>query len=324
MFMSKSNSLLAAMSSMVVVAAAAVAVAGPVGAEQVDSARWYPISADVLCTGPLSGASEPPVLLVPGTGANPDEDFGWNLETTLPQAGFTACAVTIPKRGWGDLQDNADVVAAAIRTLSSAAGQKIAVVGHSQGAMLPTFALRVYPDLAESVDDFVGFAGSYTAGTTVADLPCALPCAAGVTQMRPGSELMKAMSARPLPAGPSYTAFSTDNDEAARPQPLSSRLDAPGVRNIRVQEYCPLLDAPHLTLPGTLVLMDLTIDALNHPGPAQPTRLTALRCGLDTDNVVAGALGTLGLGFGSTVDYPSVLVTEEPRLRCPYRLTGCA
>jgi hypothetical protein len=44
------------------------------------------------------------VLLVPGSGSTPAQEFSWNYEPALTQAGIPWCAVTLPESANGDIQ----------------------------------------------------------------------------------------------------------------------------------------------------------------------------------------------------------------------------
>ncbi|WP_232678351.1 triacylglycerol lipase [Nocardioides sp. R-C-SC26] len=272
----------------------------------------------LTCTGDLRKARKQTVLLVHGTGAVPEENFSWNFDTALKRRGYPSCRVTIPGRGLADVQVNVEFVVHAIREAARRSGRPIAVIGHSQGAFLPTYALRIWPDLAAQVDDFIGYAGVFTAGTSMADLLCGIPCAEAFRQFSPSSNLLAAVRARPLPTGPSYTSFATRLDEIVTPQPTASRLKAPGAVNVVLQDHCPTDIAEHLTIIAERPFFQLTFDALSHPGPARLKRVGALRCGFDRQVIEAApALPTFGVGLLS--DYLAHVGTTEPPLRSYWR-----
>ncbi|WP_183095101.1 esterase/lipase family protein [Nocardioides stalactiti] len=275
------------------------------------------LEAAMECTSDIRSAPKRAVLLVHGTGAVPDENFAWNFYDKLARRGHPYCTVVIPDRGMGDLQHNVEFVVHAIRRTYRLSGREIAVIGHSQGAFLPSYALRIWPDLAGKVEDFISYAGAFTYGTDQASLLCALPCAEAFQQFTPGSDLLEALARRPLPRGVSYTAFATRYDEIVTPQPKASRIVARGARNYLLQDLCPLDLAEHLTIIAETPFFQLTFDALRHPGPGRSARVD-LRCGFDPQVISAlPALPTFGLGI--LTDYPQHTVQEEPPLRGYWR-----
>lgn len=272
------------------------------------------LNAAFACTDDVATSPRRTVLLVHGTGAVPDENFSWNYYDKLPRWGHSYCTITIPDRGMGDVQTNVEYVVHAIRKTYRLSGRKIAIIGHSQGAFLPSYALRVWPDLAGKVEDFISYAGAITYGTDQADLICGVPCPAAFHQFRPGSNLLTALAARPLPEGPSYTGFATSLDEIVTPQPKASRVVAPGARNYLLQDLCPTDLGEHLTIIAERPFFQLTFDALNRPGPGRLARIEDLRCGFDP-LVIQALPGLATFGLGVLTSAPQHSATEEPPLR---------
>jgi hypothetical protein len=83
---------------------------------------------------------------VPGTALNPAADYGYGWEPALSKLDWPYCTVTLPGNTMGDIQLAGEYVAYAIRTMHAAYGGRIDVVGHSQGGMVPRWALRFWPD----------------------------------------------------------------------------------------------------------------------------------------------------------------------------------
>ncbi len=274
------------------------------------------LAAALHCTPDVVTSSKETVLLIHGTGATPKEDFTGNFAKYLPKAGYPVCEVTVPRREMTDVQINVEYVVWAIRAINQRSGKKVDVIGHSQGAFLATYALRFWPDLAHKVDDFIGYAGTYTYGTKFAPALCAVVCSAAFRQLVPGSNLLKAIARKPLPSGPSYTALSTALDEIVVPQPKAGVLVAPGAKSYRLQDLCPLDPADHLFIVFERPFLQLTLDALTHRGPALRSRVPHLKCGLLPDAAhVAPAL--LSFGVGVSTDMVRYAVPREPALR-PY------
>lgn len=273
------------------------------------------LAAAFKCTGNVGKTGrKPAVLLVHGTGTTSSETWSWNLRPRLGERGYPVCTVDIPERSWTDLQDNVEYVVHAIRAAHRKSDAKIAVIGHSQGAFLPSYALRVWPDLARKVRDFVGYAGTYTYGTDAFRAPCTGPCAPAAHQFHPGSNLLTEIAKHPLPQGPSYTAFSTQYDGLVLPQPSASTLGAPGVRNYILQDLCPTNVANHVTILAEMAFFQLTFDALAHRGPGRIDRVSEPACGPAPESATGvTVLPTYALGF--LVEYATRLTPEEPPLR---------
>lgn len=277
------------------------------------------LAASLNCTPDLASSDRTPVLLVHGTGATPSDDFGWNYLKLLPAAGVPTCTVTIPNRALRDVQGNVEYVVFAIREMARVSGRKISIIGHSQGAFLPTYALRFWPDLARKVDDFIGYAGTYTYGTDVSNAICGTPatCVTAFTQFRPGSRFLRSVAAAPLPEGPSYTGFTTSTDEIVTPQPTASVLEAPGARTYNLQDLCPADPAEHLLIIGERPMYALTLDALGHAGPADLARLGTAGCGL-LPGVAESAPALASFATGIAAETPGAASPDmtEPALRC--------
>lgn len=299
--------------------AAAVALVGPgASARQPGPALLTPkaaLAASLHCTDNVGRTGRrPTVVLVHGTGTTTEESWSWNFLPRLRNRGYAFCTVDIPNRSWTDVQTNVEFVVHAIREAFRRSHAKVSVIGHSQGAFLPSYALRVWPDLGAKVEDFIGIAGTYTYGTDTLTPLCSAPCAPAAHQLAAGSNLLGEIAKHPLPEGPSYTAFSTNFDELVTPQPLASRLRAPGVRNFILQDLCPTDTADHIAILAELPFFQLAFDALAHEGPADVGRLRALRCGLDT-KAATGLAQLPTYGVGLLVGYATRATPEEPPLR---------
>jgi hypothetical protein len=247
------------------------------------------------------------------------------------------CTVELPGNSMGDIQVAGEYVVHAIRKMHAEAGRKIAIIGHSQGGMLPRWALRFWPDTRAMVDDQIGFAGSNHG--TIAAIPICLPgCSPAFQQQRSDSEFTKALnSGQETFTGISYTEVYTHTDWVVVPNfdsSGSSSLHGGGgeISNVAVQDMCPLDVNEHLLL-GTIdpVAYALAVDALDHPGPAVPSRVAAdphfsclalLMPGINpltfaTD--LADAAAVLGTTIAT---YPHV--SSEPPLACYVFATGCS
>jgi hypothetical protein len=245
------------------------------------------LDAALQCSGNLASGPAP-VLLVPGTGSNPQHNFSWNWEPALTNLGISWCAVTLPGNALGDIQVSGEYVVNGIRTMYQRAGRRISIIGHSQGGMIPRWPLRFWPDTRAMVDDQIGFAPS-NHGTTGAGPLCSISCAAADWQQSDKSEFIKAVNSHQETfPGISYTEIYSHFDEIVTPNSDdtgSSSLHGGGgaITNVAIQDLCPADPSEHLAI-GTqdLVAYDLAVDALQHPGPADPTRTAASDSGICT------------------------------------------
>jgi pimeloyl-ACP methyl ester carboxylesterase len=142
---------------------------------------------------PLAGATVTPILLVHGTGSDPENNFSWNYEPALDALNIPWCTVALPEHGLGDIQDAGEYVVNAIRVMSQTAGRKISIIGHSQGGMLPRWALRFWPDTRPLVDDVIGIAPS-NHGTKDAEFSCQTGCPAADWQQSDTANFIQALN----------------------------------------------------------------------------------------------------------------------------------
>ena len=272
----------------------------PGGAAQAAGAAYAPLDqvgpplsvpatalrAALACHGDPHGGGEP-VLLNPATSVTPDQDYSWTYEKAFTAQGRYWCAVTMPEHTFEDIQVSGEYLVYAIRAMHAATGRRIAVMGHSQGGMSMRWALRFWPDTRPMVDDVIGMAGS-NHGTTALPVCRAgfTSCTPAVWQQQAGSKFLQALNSRAETfAGISYTEVFTHLDEVVVPDSddatASSALHTGDgdITNVAVQDICPLDTSEHLMV-GTVdpVTYALVMDALNHPGPAEPSRISRSVC----------------------------------------------
>jgi hypothetical protein len=330
--------------ALTAVTAIAIAVVAPASAHAIGYAppdRPSPplsvpqadLDSSLTCTGNLAAGARGPVLLVPGTAYSPKSDFSWNWEPALTKLGIPWCVVALPGNGMGDAQTAAEYVVNGIRTMYSRAGRRIAVIGHSQGGMLPRWAFRFWPDTRTMVDDEIGLSPS-NHGTLDADVVCIPGCAPSFWQQADRSEFIKALNSyQETFPGISYTVAYTRLDEIVVPnlnEQGSSALHGGGgdISNIAIQQVCPLDVSDHLAI-GTYdpVAYALAIDAISHPGPADPSRLAGsgvcarlFMPGVNPLTFVTDEASSVAEIGATVATYPHV--PKEPPLRC-YVTDGC-
>lgn len=244
----------------------------------------------LLCT-PFQHPDKPPVLLVHGTFTAGFEQYDWTYLPLLADQGFDVCTVTYPDRGLIDQQVSAEYVVNALRRIHARSGRKVGLVGHSQGASMPRWAVKWWPSARDALDDFVMLAGpnhgtSASPTTLLAGVPGLTSLPLGLLpeafyQFDPNSNFVKAMNrGEEAPGDVSYTSiysgFYDELVEPATPVPTAG-LDwgqkRANVANILLQDVCPNRFVDHVTIGLTDALtFALVLDALEHPGPADPAR----------------------------------------------------
>ena len=302
------------------------------------------LAAALQCHGALRGSADEPVLLNPATGVTATQNYSWNYERAFTAQHRPWCQVTMPYSTLGDIQTAGEYLVYAIRTMHARAGERIAVLGHSQGGMSMRWALRFWPDTRSMVDDVIGMAGS-NHGTTVRTLcvPGGTKCPPAVWQQGASAHFIAALnSGAETFSGISYTEIFTHTDEVVQPNSTdatsSSALHTGDGRitNVSTQDICPADVNEHLNV-GTIdpAAYALVMDALDHAGPARPSRIDPAVClqpyqpGVDPSDVAmyqqifeaAFGLAAVGTPYVNTVGAPEV--SAEPKLRCYVLASGC-
>ena len=256
------------------------------------------LDAGLRCTG-FTHPDKPAVLLVHGTFTSGYEQYNWTYLPLLADRGFDVCTVTYPDRGLGDQQVSAEYVVNALRRLHAKTGRKLAMIGHSQGASMPRWALKWWPSAREAVDDFVMEAGPNHGTTQSSVLTSMLPLSGlpvgllpeAVYQFDPNSNFNKAVNTGDeTPGDVSYTSlYSGFYDELVQPATpvptagLDWQQNNPKVANLMLQDICPNRFVDHVTIGLTdRLAFELMLDAISHSGPASVARAGggARLCGL--------------------------------------------
>lgn len=272
------------------------------------------------------------VVLVHGTFTEGHEQYAWNHELRLTEERLPHCVLTYPHRGQGDMQLSAEYVVVAVQEAArlSRSGA-VDLVGHSQGALMPRWAVKHWPSVQATVDDFVLLAGP-NHGTWAADgFPASMPRPAVYWQFRTDSAFVAAVNAGDeTPGEVDYTSVYAYTDELVQPSgpngaPTAAlHVDDPSrVVNVNVQDVCPGRLVDHLSIGTTdRFVLELTIDALRRPGPADASAVATAACSLPDQYLTPAQLGALAesgsgpgweeLGYGLD---PDSYVTEEPPVR---------
>ncbi|MCL2542721.1 MAG: lipase [Nocardioidaceae bacterium] len=303
------------------------------------------LRASMQCHGDPRRGPEP-VLLDPATTATPQQNYSWNYELAFDAQHRYWCAVTMPYHTTGDIQTVGEYLVHGIRVMHQRTGRRIGILGHSQGGMSMRWALRFWPDTRAMVDDVIGMAGTNHGSTAFgqACLAGLTTCAPAMWQQRAGSAFVKALNSRAETFKDiSYTEIYTHLDEVVTPtngpHPTSALSTGAGrITNVAVQSICPAVLDEHVTI-GTIdpVAYALVMDALDHRGPAVPSRIDRSKvCGrlympyVDPTNVsmyltVLQMLPGLAAADLPVVDpWEAPMTRHEPALRCYVYAAGCA
>lgn len=250
---------------------------------------------------PPPGANDPncqpdaehpqPIVLVPGTFETMERNWA-NLAPLLAAEGYCVYSLNYGYSSAGPatgaIQDSAaelDVFVDNVRELTGA--EKVSIVGHSQGGMMPRYYMKFLGG-AKEVDDLIGLASSnhgtkgvaglnpedYGAESSDSDL---LSCTACDQQQAGSAFLTKLNRGDETPGKVSYTVVATRNDEVVVPY-TSSFLEGQSerVENITLQDYYPADQVEHQGITYDPHAFQFVFDALAHEGPAEPERAVAL------------------------------------------------
>ena len=319
--------MLAFVAGLVLAAPAAASASGPkltVPKADLEAAFNCPIDP--------TNATQTPVMFVTGTGATGDQGYLIG-QSAFEQYGHPVCYMNFPDFTTADIQVSVQYLVYGLRREFGMAGRKVAVIGISQGGLLPRFALTYWPDLRNKVSDVVAAAGTQH-GTSL-DRSCSAtsPCTpAGWQQMR-HSNLLDAINAQPdeTPGDVSYTTVRSITDETVQPQGgkhPTSALD--GASNILIQDVCPGRQTTHIGTAVDSVTFAAFADAVAHnakqkKGAAKVSRLPANVCdhpyadGLDEAQTTTFLTASGSLVGGQQDQAPKV--PAEPTVRRVFQVT---
>jgi hypothetical protein len=220
-----------------------------------------------------------PVLLIHGIPHTPYEAWSWNYAKVLPPQGFDVCTVALPDLARGDIQIQTEYVVHAIKAMGQRSGGKVDVVAFSVPPAAARAAMKWWPGARALVDDLVLISAANHGGVNF-DVFCALPCIAPFWQMKPGSRFLAALnSGDETPGEVAYTSVYSLTDAAVlNLRPVSVTSDLAGAANIAAQDLCPIRLVDHVAALADAAVYAVVIDALTHPGPADPARIDRSVC----------------------------------------------
>jgi hypothetical protein len=284
------------------------------------------LAAAFHCHGAIDQATTTPIMLVTGTGATGEEAYAL-AKPALDAYGHPVCDVDFPDFMTADIQVSVQYLVYGIREEVRRAGRRIAVVGISQGGLLPRIALTYWPSLRNKVADVVAMAGTQhgTIGPAGASRRCSRrrPCAPAVWQQAARSNLILALDAQPdeTPGPTSWTTVRSATDETVRPttgrHPASALA---GATNILIQDVCPGRKVSHIGTGLDSVTHAAIRDAIDNAGPAKLARLPGDVCshrfGAGFDEQQTTALDNAADDLvEDRIKHKVPRVRSEPRLR---------
>ncbi|MEW1637676.1 alpha/beta fold hydrolase [Streptomyces sp. NPDC093801] len=246
---------------LAVLTLAAAALVAPTGAAQAASA---PSSGWNNWSCKPSAAHPRPVVLVHGTFGNSVDNW-LGFAPYLVHRGYCVYSLDYGQlpgvplfNGLGPIATSAGQLDAFVdRVLASTGAPKADLVGHSQGGMMPRYYLKFLGGAAR-VNALVGLAPD-NHGTTLSGLTQLLPYFPGAADListaTPGlaDQIVGSAFQQKLNAGGdtvpgvSYTVIATKYDEVVTPY-RSAFLDGANVRNVVLQDLCPLDLSEHVAI----------------------------------------------------------------------------
>ncbi|MEU3727304.1 alpha/beta fold hydrolase [Streptomyces sp. NPDC031705] len=274
--------LLRPLAVLTLTAAALVAPTGAAQAATAPSSGWNNWSCKP------SAAHPRPVVLVHGTFGNSVDNW-LGFAPYLVHRGYCVYSLDYGQlpgvplfNGLGPIEKSAGQLDAFVdKVLASTGAAEADLVGHSQGGMMPRYYLKFLGGAAK-VNALVGLAPD-NHGTTLSGLTQLLPyfpgaqdlistATPGLADQIAGSAFQQKLNAGgDTVPGVAYTVIATQYDEVVTPY-RSAFLDGPGVRNVVLQDLCPLDLSEHVAIGLTDRIA--WHEALNALDPAHAERTT--------------------------------------------------
>jgi hypothetical protein len=318
-------------------AVVAAAVAIPAAPASADGPKLNVPEADLAaafhCPIDPTNSSQTPLMFVTGTGATGDQGYLIGQDA-FAAYGHPVCYVNFPDFMTADIQVSVQYLVYGLRQEFEMAGRKVAVIGISQGGLLPRFALTYWPDLRRKVSDVLAAAGTQHGTIVARDCSPTSPCAPANWQQTRHSDLLDALNAQPdeTPGDVSYTTVRSLADETVQPQGggrPTSALD--GASNILIQDVCPGRTTTHIGTAVDSVAFAAFVDAIAHggkgkKGAARVSRFPADVCAhpyaIGLDEVQTSAFLNASGGLVSSQQGQVPKVGAEPPVRKVFRREG--
>src|SRR5204863_7817624 len=194
-------------------------------------------------------ATRTPIMIVTGTGASGAEAYAIG-KPAFDAFGAPVCYVDFPHFTTADMQVSVQYLVNGLRVMSRRAGRQVAVVGISQGGLLPRIALTYWPSLRAKVSDVIAAAGTQH-GTTIGKGACpgTVGCLPAQWQQLAGSRFLRALNAHrdETPGPTAWTTVRSATDEVVQPQTGPHPTSAlKGATNVLIQDLCPGREVTHI------------------------------------------------------------------------------
>jgi triacylglycerol esterase/lipase EstA (alpha/beta hydrolase family) len=227
-----------------------------------------------------------PVVLVHGTFETMEQNWAI-LSPRLKKKGYCVFALNYGNRGLGRIGRSAQELDVFVdKVLAYTGAEKVSLVGHSQGGMMPRYWIKFLGG-KNKVDDLVGIAPS-NYGTELGEAssedstaedwgiedsePTTNPCYS-CDQQGADSKFIKRLNEGDDTPGPgSFTQIATENDEIIIPFRNCFLKGTERTRNLILQRYNNDLFVTHQNIYNDPTAQKLVFDALANPGPANPQR----------------------------------------------------
>jgi triacylglycerol lipase len=208
-----------------------------------------------------------PVVLVHGTFEN--MTASWNaVAPALTRLGYCVFALDYGNNATGDIPKSAaQLQTFTDKVLAATGADKVSIVGHSQGGMMPRYLIK-FLGYSGKVDDLVGLSPS-NHGTTNPGAGLVGPTCPACTQQIAGSDFLQHLNAGDqTPAPATYTVIETRNDEVVTPYDSEFLPANDRVTNVLLQDKCPADSVEHVGVQYDGVAIQWMLNALGRPGPA--------------------------------------------------------
>jgi triacylglycerol lipase len=211
-----------------------------------------------------------PIVLVHGTFAT----TSWSLiGPALASRGYCVFTFNYGDNGTGEIARSAHQLAAFVdRLLARTQAQRVSIVGHSEGGLMPRYYIRFLGG-AQKVRDLIGLSPSnHGTENPMALVGGMMGCTACAEQVALASSFLNRLNAGDETPGPvDYTVIQTVNDSVVTPY-TSAFLQGPDARvtNITLQTRCSRDGTDHLGMPSDAVALQWVENALGRAGPADP------------------------------------------------------
>ncbi|MFI9310074.1 alpha/beta fold hydrolase [Streptomyces triculaminicus] len=210
-----------------------------------------------------------PVVLVNGTFKLMAENWA-KLSPALKNAGYCVFAFNYGHMETDPIPQAAAELSDFVEAVRGATGaEKVDIVGHSQGGMMPRYYVKFLGGAAK-VDDLVGIVPSNHGTKNPLAIPAGWTFCPSCVDQQVGSDLLKKLNeGDETPAGPDYTVITTRYDEVVIPY-TSALLTGPAehLTNLVLQDKCPLDLYMHDQATKDPVVAQWVLNALGRKGPA--------------------------------------------------------